>query len=101
MLNEFKKAGKIRAFGGSNWTLPRLQEANAYAKSHGLTAFAALSNNFSLARMIDAPWAGCLTSSDAQYRQWLTENQFTLVPWSSQARGFFTDAAHSGYGIER
>jgi len=53
VLNEHKKAGRIRAFGGSNWTSERIDEGNAYAEKHGLTGFAAVSNNFSLARMID------------------------------------------------
>ena len=31
MLNEHFKAGKIHAFGGSNWTKERLVAANVYA----------------------------------------------------------------------
>ena len=67
-----------------------MQAANDYAKAKGLKGFAAVSNNFSLARMVDAPWDGCLASSDPESRAWLTETQTVLVPWSSQARGFFT-----------
>jgi len=40
-LNAHREAGRIRAFGGSNWTAARLQEANDYAREHGLTPFAA------------------------------------------------------------
>jgi len=49
VLNEHKQAGRINAFGGSNWTHERIQEANAYAESHGLTSFIASSPNYSLA----------------------------------------------------
>ncbi|NQT52881.1 aldo/keto reductase, partial [bacterium] len=35
-LNEHRAAGRIRAFGGSNWTHTRIAEANAYADAHGL-----------------------------------------------------------------
>ena len=35
-LNEHLDAGRIRAFGGSNWTTARLEEANEYAEARGL-----------------------------------------------------------------
>ncbi len=89
VLNDHLRAGRIKTFGGSNWSVARVQEANDYAKSKGLQGFSVVSNNFSLARMIDPPWAGCISASDADSRAWLTESQITLLPWSSQARGFF------------
>jgi len=94
VLNEHKKAGRMRAFGGSNWSLERVEAANEYAKKKGLTGFSAVSNNFSLARMVDPVWAGCIAASDPKSRAWLTQNKMTLMPWSSQARGFFTERAH-------
>jgi len=93
VLNEHKRAGRMRAFGGSNWSVERVQEANEYAKKKGLTGFAAVSNNFSLARMVDAVWGGCIQASDPKSRAWFTQTQMTLMPWSSQARGFFTERA--------
>jgi predicted dehydrogenase/aryl-alcohol dehydrogenase-like predicted oxidoreductase len=93
VLNEHKRAGRMRAFGVSNWTLERIQAFNDYAARKGLTGLAAVSNNFSLARMVEAPWAGCLSSSDAKSREYFTRTQLALMPWSSQARGFFTDRA--------
>ncbi len=93
ILNAHQRAGRVRAFGASNWTIERIEAANAYAREHGLTAFAAVSNNFSLARMVEPPWAGCLSASDAASRAWLTKTQTPLLPWSSQARGFFTGRA--------
>jgi predicted dehydrogenase/aryl-alcohol dehydrogenase-like predicted oxidoreductase len=89
VLNEHVRAGRIRAFGGSNWTMARLDAANAYAASHGLQGMAAVSNNFSLARMVNPVWAGTLASSDPESRAWLTRTQMPLFAWSSQARGFF------------
>jgi predicted dehydrogenase/aryl-alcohol dehydrogenase-like predicted oxidoreductase len=93
VLNEHQRAGRLRVFGGSNWTIERLEEANAYASQRGLSGFTVISNNFSLARMIEPPWAGCLSSADARWRTWLTTTQTPLMPWSSQARGFFTGRA--------
>lgn len=89
VLNVHARAGHIKTFGGSNWSVTRVQEANDYAASKGLQGFSVVSNNFSLARMVDPPWTGCISASDADSRAWLTENQLTLLPWSSQARGFF------------
>lgn len=93
VLNEQQRAGRMRVFGASNWSRERLDEAQAYATAHGLSGFSAISNNFSLARMVAPPWAGCLSASDAEWRTWLTERQLALMPWSSQARGFFTERA--------
>ena len=90
VLNEHVRAGRIRIFGGSNWALKRIEEANAYARQKGLQGFSVVSNNFSLARMVDPVWAGCIAASDADSRAWLAKTQMPLLPWSSQARGFFT-----------
>ncbi|MGC0272868.1 aldo/keto reductase [Pseudactinotalea sp. Z1739] len=93
-LDEQISAGRIRSFGGSNWSLARLQEANTWAQEHQMQGFAALSNHFSLARALDVPWTGCEHVSDPQSRRWLEEQRFPLLPWSAQARGFFTGRAH-------
>jgi predicted dehydrogenase/aryl-alcohol dehydrogenase-like predicted oxidoreductase len=87
-------AGRIRGpYGGSNWTMARMDEAMAYAKANGKTPPQALSNNFALAEMLDPIWAGCVTSSTPDFKQWLVDRQVTNFSWSSQARGFFTDLA--------
>ncbi len=96
------RAGRIVGpFGGSNWTTARVDEANAHAKARGLPGFGLLSNQFSLARMVDAPWRGCISASDTETRRWLAEraggpDEVALLAWSSQARGFFTDRAAPG-----
>jgi len=90
VLNEHRRAGRMRAFGASNWSIPRIEEANAYARARGLTGFAAVSNNLALARMVVAPWPGCLSASDAESRAWLRRTQTPLMAWSSLGRGFFS-----------
>jgi len=94
VLNEQKHAGRMRIFGASNWSIERVEEANRWAAEHGMSGFSTMSNNFSLARMVDPVWAGCISASDARSRVWLTEHQMPLMPWSSQARGFFTGRAN-------
>lgn len=92
-LNEHKRAGKINAFGGSNWSVARIKEANAYAAANGLEGFVASSPNFSLAVQAQAPWPNCISISGPQgeaERDWYQANQTPLFPWSSLAGGFFS-----------
>lgn len=94
VMDEHLRAGRIRAYGGSNWTPQRVDEANAYAKANGRTGFTILSNHFGLAEALDVPWAGCVHATDPASKEWLEERGIALLPWSSQARGFFTGRAH-------
>jgi predicted dehydrogenase/aryl-alcohol dehydrogenase-like predicted oxidoreductase len=89
VLNENVKAGRIKQFGGSNWTTARLEEANNWAKANGKQGFTFSSPNLSLARWNQPFWAGCVTASDAESRAWYEKHQFPLFSWSSQASGFF------------
>lgn len=98
VLNEHYRAGRIRAFGGSNWSRERTEAANAYAQAKGLLGFAAISNNFSLARSIEVPWAGCMVASTPEFRSWLERSQTPLFSWSSQAQGFFARAKPEDLG---
>ncbi|TDW14374.1 aldo/keto reductase [Kribbella kalugense] len=93
VMDEHFKAGRIKAYGGSNWSLERFDEANAYAEANSKQPFTLLSNHLSLARAYDVPWAGCRHVSDDESQAWLRERQVALFPWSSQARGFFTGRA--------
>lgn len=90
VLDREVKAGRIGTYGFSNWTLPRVSEALAYAKANGKALPTVVSNNFSLATMLVPVWPDCVSSSDATWRAWFKENEVALVSWSSQARGFFT-----------
>lgn len=92
VLDEHARAGRIRAFGGSNWTIARYQEALDYAAANGKQAFSALSDHFGLARALDVPWAGCEQVTAPADREWLERTGTALLPWSSQARGFFARA---------
>jgi aryl-alcohol dehydrogenase-like predicted oxidoreductase len=89
-LNEHYRAGRIRCFGGSNWTTRRLEEANAYARSHGLREFTASSPNFSLAVWNEPTWTDCISASDQASRAWYKRTAMALFAWSSQAAGFFS-----------
>ncbi len=93
-LNEHHAAGRIKIFGGSNWTHQRLEEANEYAYAHNLKGMTVSSPNFSLAEQFENPFApGCVTiagnkNKDAQ--EWYTKNQMPVLAYSSLARGLFS-----------
>jgi len=92
-LNEHHAAGRVRAFGGSNWTHERVREANAYAETHGLEPFAASSPNFSLAEQVNPPWEGCISIGGRRgeaARAFYEGAQMPLFTWSSLAGGFFS-----------
>ena len=87
------KAGRIGIYGGSNWTRERMDAAFDYAGKNGKTLPGALSNNFSLAEMVNPVWGGVLAGSDDVWKAWLRKRKIPNFAWSSQARGFFTDRA--------
>ena len=92
VLNRHRSEGRIRAFGGSNWTIDRLEAANDYAAARGLVGFSAVSNQFSLARMVTPTFPGCLSASGPGWDEWLRRTGTALVAWSSQAAGYFAGA---------
>ena len=88
-LNRAVERGRVGALGASNWSYWRVDEANAYARQHGLHGFAVVSNNLSLA-VPAAPFYRNLVSTDPEGERWHQETGTPLLSWSSQARGFFT-----------
>jgi aryl-alcohol dehydrogenase-like predicted oxidoreductase len=93
ILTEHHRAGKIGAFGGSNWSHARIQAAQQYAAEHGLVPFAFSSPNFSMAEQIKPPWDGCLSiagRAGADARAYYHAAQLPLFTWSSLAGGFFS-----------
>ena len=93
-LNRMVDAGRIHAFGGSNWTRARIREANDYARSRGLNGFAASSPHFSLAEQMSSPWGDdCITISgakNAEVRAWYATADLGVLCWSSLAGGFLS-----------
>lgn len=92
-LNQYVREGKIRAFGGSNWSVARLEAANQYAQTSGQIGFACSSPNFSLAEQLKEPWAGCVTISGPAGeadRAWYAAQNLPLFTWSSMAGGFLS-----------
>lgn len=101
-LNALKDEGKVKRFGGSNWTMKRIKEANAYAEKHGLTGFTVCSPCFSLAHFLNDPWGGSVTISgpeNADFRKWLIEKKMPVFNYSGLARGFLSGKYRTDAGI--
>ena len=88
VLDEIKAEGLINKIGASNWKLERFKQARDFALKENKEPFSILSNNFSLAKMIDPVWPGCV-AIDNNFLDYIDQNNIILFPWSSTARGFF------------
>ena len=87
-LDEHRKAGRIGAFGGSNWSVARAQEAYEYSMCVGVKGFAATSNYFGLATANEDMWPGVeLINTDD--KQWYEQTGTVNFAWSSLGRGYF------------
>jgi aryl-alcohol dehydrogenase-like predicted oxidoreductase/predicted dehydrogenase len=87
-LDEIKADGLINKIGASNWKLERFKQARDFALKENKEPFTILSNNLSLAEMIDPVWPGCV-AIDNNFLDYIDQNNIILFPWSSTARGFF------------
>jgi aryl-alcohol dehydrogenase-like predicted oxidoreductase len=88
-LDGHRRAGDLGAFGVSNWTLPRIEAANAYAATRDVAGMCCNSPHLSLAVQNEPPWPGCLSATDADSRAWHSRTGMLLLAWSAQAAGFF------------
>jgi len=88
------RAGRIRAYGFSNWSTARLREAFEYASHCELPVVAGNQPLWNLAAInVDAMADKTLAVMDAAMRQFHTETGIAAVPYSSQAGGLFQKLA--------
>lgn len=94
LLNAFHREGKVRALGASNWTAARLAAANAYAQASGQLGFAANQPCWSLGCQAARPAKdpGLVRFDCAAYR-FHRATGLAVIPFTSQARGFFSKLA--------
>jgi len=94
VLNAMHAEGKIGAFGGSNWTHQRIEQANEYAYKKGLIPFTVSSPNFGLAQQVADPWGGGCVSiagpGNEEVREWYKKNDIKVLAFATLAHGFFT-----------
>ena len=88
-LNAELRRGRVRVIGASNWEYDRIEQANSYAREHGLQGFGVVSNHLALARSAQPFWPG-LVSVGREGWNWHRRTGIPLLVFSSQARGFFS-----------
>ncbi|HEY0863511.1 MAG TPA: aldo/keto reductase [Lacunisphaera sp.] len=102
LLNVFLREGKIRAFGASNWTAPRLRAAHDYAKKSGQQGFSTNQPFWCLgvAASRPPPFTG-FVKFDADTYRFHRETGLAVIPYTSQANGFFSKLARGDTGLEK
>lgn len=91
------EAGKIRAFGCSNWNTARMKAAWAYANAHGCHGFVANQPMWSLAQPNPAAFGmPGLAAMDTAMFAFHQQSGWAVIPYTSQARGFFSKVAVQG-----
>jgi aryl-alcohol dehydrogenase-like predicted oxidoreductase len=102
LLNTFLREGKIRALGASNWSAARLRAANAYAKSSRQQGFVANQPFWCLgaAQSRPPPFTGYV-KFDADADRFHRETGLAVIPYTSQANGFFSKLARGEAGLEK
>jgi aryl-alcohol dehydrogenase-like predicted oxidoreductase len=91
------KAGKIRAFGCSNWSTARMKAAWDYANAQGCHGFVANQPMWSLAQPNPAAFGmPGLAAMDGDMFAFHQQSGWAVIPYTSQARGFFSKVAAQG-----
>lgn len=90
MMEDFRRAGKIRYYGCSNWTCQRMFEAEEYAKTHSLTGFVASQNLFNIGSKYMRPFADdTMQTVDRETLDFYKKSMNTPMPYFGMCSGFF------------
>jgi aryl-alcohol dehydrogenase-like predicted oxidoreductase len=96
-LTDFRKSGKIRAYGLSNWRAGRVDALAEVARQLGLDPPSAVSPHYSLFEWTRPPWPGCVSiSGDRASLESYRKTGLPIFPWSPLASGFLREARASG-----
>jgi len=94
-LQRLAQAGKIRAFGCSNWRVERIQEAQAYAAAHRMPAFVGNQLMWSLAAPnLEALSDPTMVAMDERTFAYHRASGLPAMAYTSQAHGFFAKLEH-------
>jgi aryl-alcohol dehydrogenase-like predicted oxidoreductase len=93
LLEDQKRAGKLRFYAASNWRASRLKEAEAAAQKMGATGFVADQPMWSLAVPDLTGSDATLVAMNPELLSWHEQSGVAAIPYSSQANGFFQKVA--------
>ena len=103
ILDDLRKAGKIKRYAGSNYSSERVRASAEYAKAHDIPGFSFISNMWSPASQNPgSPLSGddtLVRFEDADIAS-VTDNGMWFTPYSSSAKGWFAKKA-AGRSDER
>ena len=90
-LEEFKKEGKIKYYGCSNWTLSRLIEAENAASHLGFTGFGCNQIRFGLADLnVNAIKDKTTVAMDSEFFTWHENTKKPAMAYTSSCNGYFS-----------
>lgn len=93
VLFALQDRGAVKHIACSNWTEARIRLANAYAASCGRAGFAAVSNQWSLARYVPGAGDQTLVHTDDNLCAFHRESGIPLLPFTSIAQGYLSKLA--------
>ncbi|MEZ4870134.1 MAG: aldo/keto reductase [Caldilineaceae bacterium] len=96
-LETHRQAGKVRAYGCSNWSTARMEEAWRYAAAQQIQGFVANQPMWSLAHPNPAAFGmPGLAAMDGAMLDFHRHSGWAVIPYTAQARGVFTKLATVG-----
>ena len=98
ILDRLVREGKARCIGASNWTVARIDEANAFARENGLTEFS-VSQIFWNGAVInkEGVYDRTLVAMDDTQHKGYAANGMPVMAYTSQAQGLFSHIRDRGY----
>jgi aryl-alcohol dehydrogenase-like predicted oxidoreductase len=92
-----QQAGRIRAFGASNWSPDRVLAAQAYAAGRGHAGFCAIQPFWGLAQ--PNPEAAAAQGYGRYYDGEFDAIDLPVIPYAGQSRGVFSKLAETGEAL--
>ncbi len=98
VLEDERRKGKIRWYGCSNWTLPRLQEADRIAKAEGYSGFVCNQLMWSLAKINASGVADpTLVLMDQDTYRYHAESGKSAMAYTAAAQGYLAKRMTGAY----
>ena len=96
-MEGFRKEGKIKYYACSNWTTARMQDADAYAQSHGLRGFVGNQGLYNIGSRHMLPFKDdTMVTADQAMLDYHRQSENTLMPYFGVCSGFFHLLAAKG-----
>ena len=98
ILDALVREGKTRLIGASNWTVARIDEANAFARANGMAEFS-VSQIFHNAAFInkEGVYDPTLVAMDPTEQEGYARNGIPVMAYTAQAQGLFSHIRDRGY----